>query len=106
MITQKVKTARKIKSSRTDRKALSQYISSNRQEREQVMLVPIIGLASSETQTPAHIAALALGHISGCAVHFSQHENSWGFARLQKTNVNIFLLNCPSAVIAANFFRY
>ena len=48
------------------------------------MLVPIIELASSDTQTPAHIAALALGHISGCAVQFSQPENSWGFARLQK----------------------
>ena len=40
------------------------------------MLVPIIELASSETQTPAHIAALALGHISGCAVQFSQPENN------------------------------
>ena len=45
------------------------------------MLVPIIELASSKTQTPAHIAALALGHISGCAVQFSQPENNWGFAR-------------------------
>ena len=84
MITQKVKTARKIKSSRTDRKALSQYISSNRQEREQVMLVPIIELASSKTQTPAHIAALALGHIRRCAVQFSQPENRWGIAPFAK----------------------
>ena len=54
------------------------------------MLVPILELASSETQPPAHIAALALGHISGCAVQFSQPENSWGFARFAKNKRKYF----------------
>ncbi len=48
------------------------------------MLIPIIKLASNGTQPPAHIAALALGHISGYAVQFSQPENGWEFARFAK----------------------
>ena len=95
MFTQKVKTARKIKSSWADLKALSQFISSNQQEREQVMLVPTIELVSSETQPPTHIAALALDHISGCAVQFSQPENSWGFARFAKNQRKYFFIELP-----------
>ena len=59
------------------------------------MLVPIIELASSETQPPAHIAALALGHISGCAVQFFQPENSWGFARFAKGQRKYFFIELP-----------
>ena len=59
------------------------------------MLVPIIELASSETQPPAHIAALALGHISGCAVQFFQPENSWGFARFAKNQRKYFFIELP-----------
>ena len=59
------------------------------------MLVPIIGLASSETQTPAHIAALALGHITGCAVQFSQPKNNWGFARFAKNKRKYFFIELP-----------
>ncbi len=70
------------------------------------MLVPIIELVSSETQPPAHIAALALGHISGCAVQFLNPKIVGDLRVLQKTNVNIFLLSCASAVTSASFFRY
>ena len=59
------------------------------------MLVPIIELASMETQPPAHIAALALGHISGCAVQFFQPENSWGFARFAKGQRKYFFIELP-----------
>jgi hypothetical protein len=56
------------------------------------MLVPIIELASSETQPPAHIAAFALGHISGCAVQYFLPEYSWRFARFAKGQRKYFFI--------------
>ena len=47
------------------------------------------------SEPPAHIAAFALGHISGCAVQFFQHENSWEFARFAKSQRKYFFVELP-----------